>query len=215
MPRTARLVVPGLPHHVTQRGNHRDRTFFSDADYRLYKKYLRRECADHDVAIWAWCLMPNPVHLVLVPSAERGLAAAVGRTHARYTRAINAREGRVGHLWQGRFASFVMDEPHLLACARYVELNPVRAGLVGRPEDWPWSSARAHLRGQRDDLADPAPLLERWPDWQGGLDVPREDEPLRAIRGRERNGHPLGSESFLEQLAAAIRRPLSPQRRGR
>lgn len=211
MPRSARLVVPSLPHHVTHRGDHKQRTFFSEADYRLYKKYLAAACADTGTAIWAWCLMPNHVHLVLVPSLEQGLGAVLRRTQGRYARAINLRQGRTGHLWQARFGSFVMDERHLLACARYVELNPVRAGMVTRPEEWPWSSARAHLGGPGDGLTDPAPLLERWPDWRSIVAVALEDEALQAIRERERTGRPLGDRAFLARIGAA-----SPgRRRGR
>ena len=138
MPRCARLVVPGLPHHVTQRGNRRLPTFFRDGDYALYRHLLREGCAKAGTRIWAWCLMPNHVHLILVPSSEDGLRAALGEAHRRYTRLVNEREGWRGHLWQSRFASFAMDEQWLVACARYVELNPVRAGLVRRPEDWRW-----------------------------------------------------------------------------
>ena len=215
MPRLARLVLPGLPHHVTQRGNRRQRTFFADSDYRLYKRYLAEACEETGTAVWAWCLMPNHVHLILVPTASEGLAATVGPAHLRYTRAINAREGWTGHLWQGRFASFVMDERHLTACARYVELNPVRAGLVERAEDWIWSSARAHLSGRPDGLTDPAPLLDRWPNWRAMLDTSLADADLGAIRARERSGHPLCEPNFLESLAAATGRRLAAAPRGR
>ncbi|HEX8621397.1 MAG TPA: transposase [Allosphingosinicella sp.] len=220
MPRSARLVVPGLPHHVTQRGNQRQRTFFGDSDCRLYLKLLARWCAKCGTAVWAWCLMPNHVHLILVPSREDGLAAALGPAHGGYSTLVNARDGRSGHLWQGRFGSFVMDERHLLACARYVELNPVRAGLAGRAEDWLWSSARAHLRGRSDGVVDAAPLLERWPDWRAVLDSGLEPELREAIRLRERSGRPLGDPAFLAALAAdghdrllpaRIRLPLSPR----
>ena len=145
MPRTARLVVPGIPHHVTQRGNRRQPTFFRDEDYALYLRLLRHWTAQAGTRVWAWCLMPNHVHLILVPAHEYGLRAALGETHSRSTRHVNQREDWRGHLWQSRFASFPMDEEWLVACARYVELNPVRAGLAARPEDWRWSSARAHL----------------------------------------------------------------------
>lgn len=215
MPRSARIVVPTLPHHVTHRGNNKQRTFFSEADYRLYKKYLAAACAETGTAVWGWCLMPNHVHLMLVPSTEQGLSGVMRRTQARYTRAINSREGRVGHLWQARYGSFVMDEPHLIACARYVELNPVRAGLARRPEDWPWSSARAHLDGAADGLADPAPLLERWPDWRAVLDGALEEKDREAIRALERSGRPLGGADFVARhdKAATARRPA--RRRGR
>lgn len=215
MPRSARLVVPSLPHHVTHRGNHKQQTFFGGADYRLYKKYLRIACAETGTAVWAWCLMPNHVHLVLVPSTEAGLAAVMRRTQGRYTRAINAREGWSGQLWQVRFASFVMDERYLLNCGRYVELNPVRARLAVRAEDWPWSSARAHLSGLADGLTDPAPLLERWPDWQAVLGTWTEDKVAAAIRERERSGRPLGGAPFLARLASLLGRPILPVRRGR
>jgi putative transposase len=213
MPRSARLTVPGLPHHVTHRGNYRQRTFFSERDYRLYVRYLEAACAATGTAVWAWCLMPNHIHLVLVPSVESGLSAVLHRTQGRYTRAINAREKWDGQLWQGRFASFVMDEPHLLACARYVELNPVRAGLVARAADWPWSSARTHLGGPADPLTDPGPLLERWPEWRSVLEAGDDVQSLEAIRERERSGRPLGSDAFLDRLARATGRPLRPRRR--
>lgn len=215
MPRLARLVFPGLPHHVTQRGNRRRRTFFSDADCRLYLRLLGRRCAASATAVWAWCLMPNHVHLILVPSREDGLGAALGPAHARYASLINARQGWSGHFWQGRFGSFVMDEVHLLACARYVELNPVRAGLVATAGEWLWSSARAHLgRGGRggDGLTDAAALLERWPDWQAVLDGGLDPGLRDAIRAREHSGRPLGEAGFLAALADSGRGPVLPKR---
>src|ERR1051325_8431586 len=123
MPRAARLVIPGFPHHVTQRGNRRQRTFFGDRDYALYLKLLRFWCARAGTSVWAWCLMPNHVHLVLVPAAADGLATALAPVHRRYTWAINQREGWRGFLWQSRFASAPMDEAHLHVCLRYVKLN--------------------------------------------------------------------------------------------
>ncbi|MEO7179062.1 MAG: transposase, partial [Allosphingosinicella sp.] len=212
MPRAARLVVPGLPHHITQRGNRRHPTFFCSSDYRLYMTLLARWCEESATAVWAWCLMPNHVHLVLVPSREDGLASALGPAHGRYSSLVNAREGWSGHLWQDRFASFVMDERHLLACARYVELNPVRAGLADRAEGWIWSSARAHLDARPDGLVDASPLLERWPDWRAVLDAGLEPEMHEAIRTRERSGRPLGDSAFLAALSAAGHKRLVPAR---
>jgi putative transposase len=133
MARLARVVAPGLPHHVTQRGNRRQKTFFSPADYRLYRSLMAEWCGREGVEIWAYCLMPNHVHLIAVPEREDALQRAIGEAHRRYSRAVNLREGWRGHLWQGRFASFPMDQDHLLAAARYVELNPVRAGIRRRP----------------------------------------------------------------------------------
>lgn len=215
MPRLARLVVPGVPHHVTQRGSRRQTVFFSLDDYRAYLRLLGRHCKEAGTAIWAWCLMPNHVHLILVPAGIDGLRAAMAATHRRYTIGINRREDWHGHLWQERFASFPMDEAYLLACARYVELNPVRAGLVERPEQWLWSSARVHLGFGDDGLTDTSPLLDRWPDWRTILEGGLDPVVLEEIRKREANGHPLGDGDFLARLAALTSRPLASRRRGR
>jgi putative transposase len=215
MPRAARLVVPGVPHHVTQRGNRRLPTFFGEGDYALYRHVLREGCAKAGTRIWAWCLMPNHVHLILVPETEDGLRAAVSEAHRRYTRLVNEREGWRGHLWQSRFASFAMDEDWLLACARYVELNPVRAGLAARPEDWRWSSARSHLGLGDDGLTEARPLLERVPDWRGLLAGGLDEEKREAIRRCERSGHALGGSGFLARVSAAIGRDIRPRPRGR
>ncbi len=215
MARLARLVVPGHPHHITQRGNRRLETFFGDDDYRSYLVLLAEWCRKAGTEVWAYCLMPNHVHLVLVPSHEDGLRAALGEAHRRYTRMINLREGWRGHLWQERFHSFVMDEDHLLACARYVELNPVRAGLAPRPQDWRWSSARAHLAGTDDGVVRVAPLLERAPAWKTFLGAGVGDEALAAIRGHARTGRPLGSDGFLETLARLTGRIVKPRPPGR
>jgi putative transposase len=215
MARLARLVVPGHPHHVTQRGVRRLETFFGPEDYRTYLGLLREWSAKAGTEVWAYCLMPNHVHLILVPQTADGLRAALGETHRRYTRHVNFREGWRGHLWQERFHSFVMDEAHLLACARYVELNPVRAQLATRPQDWPWSSARAHLDGGGDATVAAQPLLERVADWRSFLDGDLEAAALAALRRHGRSGHPLGSAAFLETLARALGRDVRPRRPGR
>jgi len=134
MARVARVVAPGLPHHVTQRGNRRMDAFFCEDDYAVYLALMAEWCARYEVVVWAYCLMPNHVHLVAVPETLEGLSRAIGEAHRRYTRHVNFREGWRGHLWQERFASFVMDQDHLLTAMRYIELNPVKAGLVDRPE---------------------------------------------------------------------------------
>ena len=215
MARLPRLVIPGIPHHVTQRGNRRLPVFFGDDDYRTYKALLCEWCAKAGTQIWAYCLMPNHVHLILVPSREDGLRAALGETHRRYTRHINAREGWQGHLWQSRFASFPMDETYLLACTRYVELNPVRAKLVRSPRTWAWSSAKAHLSGKSDGLVAIAPLLDRVGDWKAFLGNGIAMDAVEAIRGRERTGHPLGGTDFLAQLEQRLGRDVTPRKPGR
>ncbi len=215
MPRIARVVVPDIPHHVTQRGNRRQRVFFGAGDGRLYLRLLRESCAKAGTRVWAWCLMPNHVHLILVPAHEDGLRAALAEPHRRYAAMVNERSGWKGHLWQERFASFPMDEEWLIACARYVELNPVRAGLVRRPEDWRWSSAGAHLGRGRDDLAESGALLERIPEWRALLEGGLDERSLAVIRGRERTGYALGGAAFLESLKARLGREVGPRPRGR
>jgi putative transposase len=214
MARFARVVAPGVPHHVTQRGNRRLETFFGEADYRAYIALLAEYCAKAGVAVWAYCLMPNHVHLILVPEDEDGLRRALGEAHRRYTRRINVREGWRGHLWQERFHSFAMDEAYLLAAARYVELNPVRAKLKRRARDWRWSSARAHLEGRDDGLVAVAPLLERVGDWRAFLTGGLAEDDLEALRRHARTGRPLGGAAFLEALEARLGRPLRPGKPG-
>ncbi len=174
---------------MTQRGNRRQQTFFCDEDYAAYVELMADWCREERVAIWAYCLMPNHVHLIAVPQTEPGLRRAVGEAHRRYTRRINFREKWRGYLWQGRFASFVMDEPHLLAAARYVELNPVRASLVADAADWPFSSARAHLSACDDRLVEVGAMVA---DWGAFLDSALPEEQLRALRNHARTGRPLG-----------------------
>jgi len=214
MARLPRIVVPGVPHHVTQRGTRRMQVFFSEGDYRLYIRILAIQARRHELDIWAYCLMPNHVHLLVVPSGEQGLARPLGQAHHRYALEINRRHRWTGHLWQERFASFPMDEPHLMAAMRYVLLNPVRAGLAEAAVDWPHSSARAHALGDPDPLVNCRPAAERVADWQAFLEKP-PDKATEAFRHHRRIGRPLGSESFIDQLEAITGQRLRPRKVGR
>lgn len=213
MARIARIIVPDIPHHVTQRGNRRQPTFFADDDYREYLSLMAQWCGKYQVEIWAWCLMPNHVHLIAVPKSEDGLARAIGEAHRRYTRMVNGREGWRGHLWQERFASFPMDEQHLLTAARYIEMNPVAAGLVENPGEYPWSSARAHLTGKADGLTIIKPLLSRVADWREFLNLSNNEE-LATLKKHEKTGRPLGKDTFIAGLEKRLQRVLRPQTRG-
>jgi putative transposase len=215
MARMARAVAAGAAHHVIQRGNRRQQTFFGDDDYAEYLKLMAQWCGAWDVEIWAYCLMPNHVHLIAVPARAETLARGVAEAHRRYTRYINFREGWRGYLWQGRFKSFIMSPDYMFTAARYIELNPVRAGLVERPEDWPWSSARAHLSGRDDALVKAAPLLERsvFP-WRVFLDQPVAGPEQKILRRHERSGRPLGPPDFITALESQLSRPLRPQNPG-
>jgi REP-associated tyrosine transposase len=214
MARLARLVVPGLPHHVTQRGNGRARTFFDDDDYALYRDLLAEQCRAADVAVWAWCLMPNHAHLILVPADADGLRRALAATHRRYAGIIHARRKRTGHFWQGRFGSVVMDEEHLAAAVRYVSLNPVRARLAARPQDWRWSSVRAHLSGRDDGLTTLAPVLERFAPFRAFLEEPADRDAIERLRAAESIGRPLGTAAFVARLEKRSGRTLRPAKRG-
>jgi putative transposase len=215
MARLARFILPGAPHHVTQRGNGRQQVFFGDDDYAAYRDLLATHCAAHGVAVWSWVLMPNHVHLILVPEHPDALRAALSKVHRAYAGRIHAREKRTGHFWQGRFGCVAMDEDHLLAALRYVVLNPVRAGLAARAQDWRWSSVHAVLDpAQGDGLTDTAPVLERVPDF-AALMQSGEDEALSTLlRRSESTGRPLGDAAFLDHVEETLGRDPKPLKRG-
>jgi putative transposase len=214
MARLARVVIPGHPHHVTQRGNGGARTFFEDADYALYRDLLADNCRAAGVEVWAWCLMPNHVHLILVPSDPDGLRRALARVHQRYAGVIQARRRRTGHFWQGRFGAVAMDEEHLAAALRYVSLNPVRARLVARAKDWRWASTRAHLRGKADGITVLAPIRDRFPDFADLLACDPEADLFDRLRAAESIGRPLGGDRFLARIERLTGRSLKPRKRG-
>jgi len=215
MARLARFVLPGVPHHITQRGNGRQRTFFSDEDYALYRDLLARECAAQGVAVWSWVLMPNHVHLILLPEREDGLRAALARVHRAYAGHVHAREGRSGHFWQGRFGCVAMDEPHLIAALRYAALNPVRARLAREATDWRWSSVHALLDpGRGDGLTDTAPVLARAPDFAGLIAAEEDEAATIALRRAESIGRPLGDADFLAEVTRRSGRNPAPGKRG-
>ena len=215
MARLPRIVLPGIPHHVTQRGNRREKVFFEDGDYALYLDLLSEAAARAQVAIWSYCLMPNHVHIIAVPSDEDGLRRTFRYVHRHYTGYINARMRVTGHLWQGRFSSVAMDEQHLVCALRYVALNPVRARLVKRAEDWPWSSARAHLEGKSDAFVEVAPAIERVGDFRTFLgEAFDETMTYAALRKAESVGRPVGSKEWLADMEARTGLTLAPGKRG-
>lgn len=211
--------MPGVAHHVTQRGNNKQRVFLSNADFRLYLHLIATHAPRCGVSVLGYCLMPNHVHLVAVPESEESLARALGSTHGEYAAAVNAASTRSGHLWQNRFFSCPMDESHSWHALRYVDLNPVRAGLAENAWDWPWSSARAHAL---DDLADPV-LDPRWRDSFGGWNGDEWRELLGqgeatssdTLRRSTRTGEPLGDGPFVADLERQCGRTLRVGPRGR
>lgn len=215
MARLARLVVPGLPHHVTQRGNGHQKVFFSEDDYRLYRDLLAANCREAGVVCWAYVLMPNHIHAILVPDDEDGLRAALAPTHRRYAGLVNARRRKTGHFWQGRYGAAVMDEQHLAAAFRYVLRNPVTAGLAATPQAWRWSSARAYLEGLDDGLTDTAAMRSRFPQVAGMLTDDAVPLDGLMVRDDETIGRPRGDERFLLKLERQTGRTLRPAKRGR
>jgi len=216
MPRIPRLMVEGCPCHLTHRGNHRRVVFDTDEDREVYLRWLGLYARRFGMRIWAYCLMPNHVHLIAVGEQRLSISRAIGNTHRTYSRWRNEARKVTGHLWANRFFSTLMDETHLWAAVRYVELNPVRSGWVSEATAYAWSSARANAGLANDPLLDPArpfpgPIRD-WPAWlRTGL-----DEPTAArIRSNTSTGHPTGNEAFLDDLESRFGRRVRPLRRGR
>jgi putative transposase len=215
MARLSRVVIPGVAHHVTQRGNRREPTFFEDGDYRLYLDLLADAARAARVEVWSYCLMPNHVHLIVTPSDADGLWRTFRKVHRHYTGYINARMRTTGHLWQGRYGSVAMDEGHLIAALRYVALNPVRARLVARAGDWPWSSTPALLAGRDDAVVTVAPALSRVGDFAAFLDEDFDEAAAYGpLRKAELVGRPVGAPAWITRMEAATGLTLAPRKRG-
>jgi putative transposase len=191
------------------------RTFFTQGDYHLYRHLLAEESARGEIAVAAFCLMPNHVQLIVVPAAPGSLSVALRRLHRRYAEIVNARSGWKGHLWQERFASFPMDPPHTRNAVRYVLQNPVRAGLVTRPAEWPWSSARAHLREGSVPFLASDEIDRLVGDWSQLLASAIDDAALAELRTASRSGRPLAAPELIERLERQLGRRLTPRRSGR
>ena len=215
MARLARFIIPGIAHHVTQRGNGRQQTFFGDEDYALYRDLLHEQCTTHGVAVWSWVLMPNHVHLILVPETKDALRAVLSRVNRAYAGHIHTREKRTGHFWQGRYGCVAMDDAHLHAAFAYVALNPVRARLVMRAQDWRWSSVHALLDpATGDGLTDTAAVLERTGDFADCLRAGEDEALSAALKRQETIGRPLGDAAFMEWIEATSGRDARPAKRG-
>jgi putative transposase len=196
-----RITISGLPHHVIQRGLRGRPTFLSDNEYATYLEILTECSSRHGVAVWAYCLMPDHVHLIALPGEKNALSNCLRAAHGRYTRYINRRTGSTGQFWQGRYASHLLDDQYLIACARYIEINPVKRGYVDQPEDWPWSSARAHVTQRDDILMKARPLLKRvQKNWRDFLSESRPAAEADLFYLHEKNGRPLGSNVFLAMV---------------
>jgi putative transposase len=219
MPRLARAVFSGVAHHITQRGNRRGNVFFNAEDRRTYLAWLRDYCTKYGVEILAYCLMTNHVHVVAVPTDESALEEVFRPLHTRYAQRINRRKCWKGHLWQGRFFSSALDEDYLWAAIRYVERNPVRARLVRKAENYPWSSAAAHCGLKKDDVLTAEhgwwrrfKTVGNWSMWLAQGDAPAQLDVLRRYVER---GLPCGAEGFIRKLERMAGRALRFRARGR
>ena len=217
MPRIARVCAVNYPHHVTQRGNNKEAVFFDDEDREFYLKIIGGYSKKWGLEIWAYCLMPNHVHLLVVPKQEESLARGIGGTNLVYTQYINRKYERSGRLWQNRFYSTIIEkESYLLTATRYIERNPVRAKIVKNAEDYKWSSATAHIMRTKDDI-----LSKNWLDekelktYKDFITIIENDKEVDFIRKATSVGRPLGTERFVKTLETLLCRDLLPKKIGR
>jgi putative transposase len=218
MPRTARIVIPDLPYHITQRGNYRQDIFEDNEDRLSYLSWIDDYSKKYKLSILAYCLRDNHVHFIVIPRKEDTLAKVFSVSHMRYSQYFNKKKKASGHLWQGRFYSCVMDEDYLVTALRYVERNPVRAGIVRKPWQWKWSSAREHV-GQKNAIINLQKMttiidtsVEEWKEY---IDLVENEEEVENIRKHTMLGRPLGTKEFIAKLGKRIGRVLSILPRGR
>jgi putative transposase len=214
MPRIARIEAVGYPYHVIQRGNRNQRVFINEGDNRTYLNILKNQSELFGLEVWAYCLMVNHIHLVVMPKHKGSLTKCISQTHQAYTRMINFREGWKGHLWQGRFQSYPMDEKYLWAAVRYVERNPVRAGIVDKAEDYFWSSANIHVQKKTDNLLSRFYLMDEIKDWKVYLSCSDDQQEVELLKAHQSIGRPLGNEAFIDSLEAQEGRKLTKQKPG-
>jgi putative transposase len=206
MPRVARTVVTNVPYHVTQRGNRKQDIFFSSEDRKRYLEWLSLYSSVYKFDILAYCLMTNHVHVIGIPRKPDSMARIIQTVHMLHTQAVNREKGWSGHLWHSRYFSTALDEPYLWQAMRYVEQNPVRAGLVRKAEDYPWSSATYHcgLRVQDSILYEHDEYESMFDDWCSFLAKVPDDETLTILRRRTMTGIPCGDDRFIHRISKKV-----------
>ncbi len=218
MARKYRIIVPERPHHVIQRGNRRQQVFFFSHDKKTYLSLLKEQTEKYNVKVFAYCLMDNHVHLILMPYDKGSLSKAVAETNRRFSCMINNRYQWRGYLWQGRFLSSVIDEIYFLRVLHYVENNPVRAKIVKNAWQYPWSSAMAHITKEKNPILCDFPESEIIKDWKSFLTQPIPENILHDIRQRNQRSLPIAEKPFIEKLAKEYNidpNALSPRPSGR
>jgi len=223
MARMPRFTIPGLPQHVIQRGNNRQRVFHAYSDYRFFLDKLTDAAEKHECDVHAYVLMSNHVHLLVTPWSEVGISKMMQTLGRYYVQRFNYRYKRTGTLWEGRFkATLVETERYLLACMRYIELNPVRAGMVAKPSDYPWSSYRCNAFGDKDTLVKPHDEYDRLGKdsekrqkaYQQLFCQPLSERTLAEIRETTNKAWVLGSECFKNKMGRRSQRPVASSGRG-
>ena len=215
MSRARRIICPEIPHHVTQRGNRQQDIFLDDDDRRTYLRLLAWYAPREELSVTGYCLMSNHLHLLVTPRQAESLPRALRSVHTGYAQYVNSKYTWTGHVFASRYYSCALDDMHFWAALRYVEQNPVRAGMVTRAQDWPWSSAAAHCRKTRDALLDPTPMADwppaKWRKWLRG-DDPDQDQALRIAT---RSGRPHGSKTFVKMIEQVLGKSLAVKPVGR
>lgn len=224
MPRHARIIVPEVPVHLIQRGHNRHACFFNERDFEIYLHWLEYFAAQCGCAIHAYVLMTNHVHFAITPHDRNGLANLMKRLNQRFVAYMNKCYQRTGTLWEGRFKScIILDAPYFLSCMRYIELNPVRAGMVDHPGDYPWSSYRANAEGKACSCISPHKLylslgpdeLERCRAYRSFVASAADEAAVKLIRAATQANHVLGDLRSTPSLSASLEGRLPPGKRGR
>jgi len=218
MPRIARVVVPNIPYHITQRGNFKQDVFYDDKDRGKYLSLVKENIIKLNIELLAYCLMSNHVHFVLVPQQSDSLGVMFNQVSMRYAQYINRKLNRRGHLWQDRYFSCPLDKDHLYEVFKYVENNPVKAGIVGTAEEYPWSSARAHIFNNLPEdsfLTDYSKYLKNIDNWNDYLKETSNETILSNLKKCTSSGKPAGSEEFVKELEFKVGRILRSKPMGR
>ena len=217
MSRVARIVAVNYPHHITQRGNYKQIVFNKSTDYRFYLERLNEYRNKYKLSLLAYCLMPNHVHFIAIPEKEDSLAKTFNAAHMRYAHYFNKKSGLVGHLWQGRFYSCILDENHLYAAVRYVENNPVRGKLVKKAWDWEWSSAKEHFYKDKKGILFLSNINQYMEisDWGEYLSQKDEENAIKSVKENTLTGRPAGSNEFVAKLEKLFGKRLKALPHGR